>query len=164
MISLKNENIAEIAEFKLNKQENNFTEQELCQITDIVYDVLTLDNETIEDDLEDLKYFKNLKKLYLMNMRIEKKESKNIFILPSIEDLTFDKVIFEYTDFIEALKLKKFSFINTNIEDFYFINKMPTLEEIEIIGASKVDSTIFKNLENLKKLTLSYSTIENVDE
>lgn len=159
MISLKNKNVAELVEFKLDKLENSFSEEELNKITDLVYDVITVNDELIEDDLSDLKYFKNLKKLYLMNMSIEKENARNIFILPAIEDLSFDKVDFLYTDFISNLNVKKIAFINTSLENFSFIKEMNKSEKIEIVGAKEIALSYFENMISLKELILEHTNI-----
>ena len=102
-----------------------------CFITTVACEILFHpDNDKI---LNDLRYFRELQKLYLINMDIEKDSAKNIFVLPSIEEIKFEKVNFIYTDFISNLKVKSIGFINTNLVDFSFFKKMYDLEKIEDI-------------------------------
>ena len=163
MISLKNTNVAEFVEMKLDKIENSFSERELNEIMELVYDTYTINEEVLEDDLADLKYFKGLKKLYLMNVDISKESAKNIFILPSLEEISFEKVNFLYTDFIANLNVKEISFVNTNIEDYSFFKTMTGLEKVELIGVKEVNLDYFDQYRNLSELDLGYSNILNVD-
>lgn len=163
MISLKNKNVAELVGLQLDKIDNSFSEEELNKVTELVYDTYTINNEVLEDDLSDLKYFKSLKKLYLIHVDVEKDTAKSIFILPSLENLSFDKVNFYYPEFISNLKLKKIAFINTNLEDFSFLKDMNNLEKIEIIGAKEIDLEIFKSIGSLKELDLEYCNISNLE-
>lgn len=159
MISLNNRNVAEYLELRLDKLENNFSKEELNSIKELVYDNYTVDNEIIEDNLFDLRYFRELQKLYLINMDIEKDSAKNIFVLPSIEEIKFEKVNFIYTDFISNLKVKSIGFINTNLVDFSFFKKMYDLEKIEVIGAKEIRISFFEQMKNLKELDLGYCNI-----
>ena len=159
MISLKNRNVAEYVELQLDKLENSFSEQELNSIKELVYDNYTIDNEIIEDNLSDLRYFRELRNLYLVNMDIEKDSAKNIFVLPSIEEIKFEKVNFIYTEFISNLKVKNIGFINTNLNDFSFLKQMDYLEKIEIIGAKEIKISFFEKMKKLQQLDLGYCNV-----
>lgn len=66
MIKLNNENLANYVEFKLDKLDNNFTEEELLKIEEVVID-FKVETDSIKNILEDVLKLKNIEEIYLDN-------------------------------------------------------------------------------------------------
>lgn len=66
MIKLNNENLANYVEFKRDKLDNNFTEEELLKIEEVVID-FKVETDSIKNILEDVLKLKNIEEIYLDN-------------------------------------------------------------------------------------------------
>lgn len=66
MIKLNSENLANYVEFKLDKLDNNFTEEELLKIEEVVID-FKVETDSIKNILEDVLKLKNIEEIYLDN-------------------------------------------------------------------------------------------------
>lgn len=157
IVNVKNENLANYIMFKLDKLDNNFTEQELNQITEVVIDYND-ESESSFAFLEELTMLKGLKSITLRNGYIFN-DNYNIFLnLNNLSEFVFENCEFENADLIASLKLKALSLINCKIENYAFINLFELLEELTIING-EVEIGKINMLKNLKYLQLSYSNI-----
>lgn len=157
IVNVKNENLANYIMFKLDKLDNNFTEQELNQITEVVIDYND-ESESSFAFLEELTKLKGLKSITLRNGYIFN-DNYNIFLnLNNLSEFVFENCEFENADLIASLKLKALSLINCKIENYAFINLFELLEELTIING-EVEIGKINMLKNLKYLQLSYSNI-----
>lgn len=66
MIKLNNENLANYVEFKRDKLDNNFTEEELLKIEEVVID-FKVETDSIKSILGDVLKLKNIEEIYLDN-------------------------------------------------------------------------------------------------
>lgn len=66
MIKLNNENLANYVEFKRDKLDNNFTEEELLKIEEVVID-FKVETDSIKNILDDVLKLKNIEEIYLDN-------------------------------------------------------------------------------------------------
>lgn len=66
MIKLNNENLANYVEFKRDKLDNNFTEEELLKIEEVVID-FKVETDSIKNILGDVLKLKNIEEIYLDN-------------------------------------------------------------------------------------------------
>lgn len=157
IINIKNENLANYIMFKLDKLDNEFTEQELNEIIEVVIDY---NNEADSSFvfLEELSKLKNLKTITLRNGYIFN-DNYNIFLnLNNLSEFAFENCEFENADLIASLKLKSLSLINCKIESYSFVNVFENLEELSIInGAIEIEK--LNMLNHLKYLQISYSNI-----
>lgn len=157
IVNVKNENLANYIMFKLDKLDNNFTEQELNQITEVVIDYND-ESESSFAFLEELTMLKGLKSITLRNGYIFN-DNYNIFLnLNNLSEFVFENCEFENADLIASIKLKALSLINCKIENYAFVNLFELLEELTIING-KVEIGKINMLKNLKYLQLSYSNI-----
>lgn len=157
IVNVKNENLANYIMFKLDKLDNNFTEQELNQITEVVIDYND-ESESSFAFLEELTMLKGLKSITLRNGYIFN-DNYNIFLnLNNLSEFVFENCEFENADLIASIKLKALSLINCKIENYAFINLFELLEELTIING-EVEIGKINMLKNLKYLQLSYSNI-----
>lgn len=162
IITIVNENLANYIMFKLDKVDNEFTEQEISKITEVVIDY-NYEKDSSFVFLEELKKLKNINSITLRNAYIFN-DNYNIFIdLKNLSEFVFENCEFENADLIASLKLKGLSLINCKIESYSFINVFESLEELTIING-KIEIEKINMLKNLKYLQLSYSNItDNVD-
>ena len=157
IINIENENLANYIMFKLDKVDNEFTEEELNEITEVVIDY----NNEIDSSfvfLEELAKLKNLKTITLRNGYIFN-DNYNIFLnLNNLTEFVFENCGFEDADLIASLNLKSLSLINCKIENYSFINIFEKLEELTIVnGTIEIKKINMLNL--LRYLQLSYSNI-----
>lgn len=66
MIKLNSENLANYVEFKRDKLDNNFTEEELLKIEEVVID-FKVETDSIKNILGDVLKLKNIEEIYLDN-------------------------------------------------------------------------------------------------
>lgn len=157
MININNENLANYIMFKLDKLENEFTDQELDKITEIIinYDY---ENDSSFVFLEELLKLKKLQFITLRNGYVFD-DNFHIFLeLKDLVELTFENCEFEYADKIASLSLKSLSLINCKIESYSFINILNNLSELTIVNG-EVETIKINTLSNLRYLQLSYSNI-----
>ena len=155
-ITIKNENIANNVMFVLDKLDNKFTEEELNTITEITIDYEdVLENNSI---LKELLLFRNLNTLNLRNAFIYNDDYNYLLNLEKLNNLYLDRCKFENADLIASLKLKSFSLINCEINNYLFVNLLTELEELTIING-EVDIDNINKLTKLNYLQLSYSNI-----
>lgn len=155
-IKIENENLANYVMFKLDKLDNEFTEQELNQITEVVLDY----NEYRESSfifIKELEKLKNLKSITIRNGYIYNNDY-NIFLnLNNLSEFVFERCEFEKVELIASLKLKSLSLINCKIDSYSFISVL-NLEELTITNG-RIEMNRINMLKNLKYLQLSYSNI-----
>lgn len=157
IINIENKNLANYIMFKIDKIGNNFTEQDLNQITEVVIDYNN-ESESSFVFLDELKKLKNLKTITLRNGYIYN-DNYNIFLnLNSLSEVVFENCEFENANSIAYLKLKSLSIINCKIDSYAFINILEPLEKLTVINGI-LEIKKINILKNLKYLQLSYSNI-----
>lgn len=163
IINIPNQSLANYVMFKLDKIENQFTIEELTQITEITlnYNEIKEDNEEI--NLEILNYFTNLKDLTLLNFSISNLDFDTFLGLTKLYSLKLINCTFENPILIAGLNLTKLSLMNCNIEDCKFIYTIETLKKLTITK-SIVSLKQLSKLKNLEYLKLSFSTIIDIEE
>ena len=157
LINIENQNLANYIMFKLDKIDNEFTEEELSQIIDVVIDY----NSEIDSSfifLQELLKLKNIKAITLRNGYIYNDNYKIFLKLNNLIEFTFDNCEFENADLIASLKLKSLFLINCRINSYSFISIMEKLEELSIVNGT-IEIEKINKLKNLKYLQLSYSNI-----
>ena len=160
MTRINNENLANYVMFKLNKLVNDFSEDELNQIEEII---INYDDEEQSSFifLEELLKFNKLRSLTLRNGYIYN-DNYNIFTkLNNLEDITFEKCEFENKNYITKLNLKSLSFYNCKISDYSFVNSLTNLEELSIVNGN-IDMDVINTLTNLVYLEISNSNIKGI--
>lgn len=163
IINIPNRSLEDYVMFKLDKIENQFTIEELTQITEITlnYNEIKEDNEEI--NLEILNYFTNLKDLTLLNFSISNLDFDTFLGLTKLYSLKLINCTFENPILIAGLNLTKLSLMNCNIEDCKFIYTIKTLKKLTITK-SIVSLKQLSKLKNLEYLKLSFSTITDIEE
>lgn len=162
MIKIENDNLANYVMFKLDKLENEFTEDELNQIIEIV---INYEDETDSSFifLEELLKLKKLKSITLRNGYIYNDNYNIFFKLNDLSEIVFENCHFEKVELMCSLNLKSLSLINCEIQDYTFINVLENLEELTIINGNIAIDKINK-LDKLKYLQISYSNVtDNIE-
>ena len=136
MITIDNSELANYLMFKLDKLENEFSEEELEQIEELVLNPYDINEEYHELDLDVLKYFKNLQTISFSNLLITDFDFENLYKMPNLTSLNFDKCTFENINKIKSLNLLELSIINCDIEDFSFVYGLNTLKSLSILNGN----------------------------
>ena len=158
MIKINNENLANYIMFKLDKLDNEFTEEELNQITEVVVNYDEEENTvTVIDELPKLKH---LKSITFRNGYIDNIDYHTFSKLNDLDEVVFERCEFENADLIASLELKSLSLINCDINSYDFIYIIEGLEELTVING-KIDFIKLNLLNKLRYLQLSYSNIVN---
>lgn len=157
IINIENANLANYIMFKLDKDDNEFTEEELNKITEVVIDYRN-ENDNSFVFLEELAKLKNIKMITLRNGYIFN-DNYNIFLnLNHLSEFVFENCEFENADLIASLKLKSLSLINCKIESYSFVYVLENLFELSIINGI-IEMEKLNMLNHLKYLQISYSNI-----
>ena len=85
MIKIDNKDLANYIMFKLDKEDNNFSMDELGQIDEIIINPININGEYEKIDLEVIKFFSNLKKILFKNVTIDEKTINNLFSMETLE-------------------------------------------------------------------------------
>ena len=162
MIKFENEQLAKYIMFKLDKEDNNFTEEELEKVDELVLDPININGEYEEVDLDKISYFTNVKRILFINLTISEKNIKELIKFKALESIYFEKCNFENENIINTINIKEIEFINCTIVDYSFLYEMDELKSLSVVNGI-IDMTEINNLKKLEYLQLSYSTIINVD-
>ena len=162
MVTIDNKELANYLMFKLDKLENAFSEEELEQVEELVLNPYDINEEYHELDLDILKYFKNLKTISFSNLLITDLDFENLYKMPNLTSLNFDKCTFENINKITSLNLLELSIINCDIEDFSFVYDLNTLKSLSIINGNLSLSNI-NNLKDLVFLEISSSSVTDIE-
>ena len=160
MIKLNNKNLANYVEFKIDKLDNNFTEDELLKIEEVVID-FKVETDSIKNILEDVLKLKNIMSLTIRNGYISKEACKMLMNLKKLNDLAIENCEVENHNLLALLNLKSMSILNCGINDYAFLRLFKGLERLELVREN-VNVNLINKLANLKYLQLSYSEITNI--
>ncbi len=143
--------------YKLDKENNNFTEEELDSIDTLnIY----LDDEEDYFDFKTLGFFKNLKRLTLRRIHVNEEDFTHLLNLTYLEELFLDNCLFDSTSLLAGIKLKILSFENCVVNSYSFISLIENLEYLTITGGVVNINKINRNLSYLR---LSYSYLDEIE-
>lgn len=131
MITVQSKNLAETLMFMLNKDTNEFSEEELSKIKTLVINAEDIWGEIENDtDFEVLKYLNNLEELVLDSVEVDEEVFEYVLMLKKLKRIIFNacNIISEYK--IEELPVKKIEFISTSLMDWGILIAMPNLKEV----------------------------------
>ncbi len=161
MIKIENEQLADYIMFKLDKEANEFTEEDLKKIDEIVINTIDISGEYKKINLDVINYFTGVKRLVLKNLYLSKEDISNFSKLRLLEDVYIEKCEFENADNITSLKVKNLELINCNIVDYNFLYTMTELESLSVVNGN-ISLNGINNLQKLKYLQLSYSNLIDI--
>ena len=153
LITIDDEAISDYIGFKIGKDDNNFTKEELLEVDELV---INLD----ESNLKHLKLLTNISDLTIRNGYISNDDFKYILNLNNLKNLCFDYCELENADLIAALDVSSLEIFNCNFGNYNFINVMDKLSELTITNGNVYMERINK-IKNLKYLQLSNSYIND---
>ncbi len=163
MIKIENESLANYLMFKLKKEDNKFTEEEIKTIDEIVLNPYDINNTYFEINLDIIKAFLGLKKLTLKNLYISQIDINNLSKLEYLENICFEKCEFENADFISQLHLKELELINCDINNYNFIYLMNSLVALTVISGN-ISLEQLNILTEIRYLQISYSHINQLQD
>ena len=161
-IKINNKQIENYIMFMLDKDENNFTEEELAKIEELVLNPVSINGEYNEIDLDIIKNFTNLKRIYFRNLTIPEKTIERLHAIKSLERIYFERCDFENISKLTKLETREIEFFSCNILDYSFLYNMHQIESLSIVDGMVSIKGINK-LKNLEYLKLSYSIMLDID-
>lgn len=154
MIEIKSRQLNNYLTLKLDKLEEQYTEEELSTVEELVIEE---DNNL---DITVLKHFINLKSLELRNLEINDYILNIILSLKNLINLKFQLCKLEDISKIKELNLLGLHLDCSKINNFDFIYEMINLQELTLTGV-EIDINKINNLTNLKYLNISHTTCTN---
>ena len=145
-------NLSNYIMFKLNKIDNEFNEEELNKIDEVII--------SSEDSLADASLFNNLSDLTICDKFIENSFFKILFNLKNLKSINFTRCEFENADLISSLNVSNLDLVNCNINNYKFIYIMSDLVSLTVVNG-EIDFDLINKLRLLKYLNVSYSDISN---
>ena len=145
-------NLSNYIMFKLNKIDNEFSEDELNKIVEVII--------SSEDSLDDVILFNNLYDLTICDKFIENNFFEKMFNLKKLKSINFIRCEFENADLISSLNLNNLDLVGCNINNYKFIYIMSDLISLTVING-EIDFDLINRLKLLKYLNVSYSNISN---
>lgn len=145
-------NLSNYIMFKLNKIDNEFNEEELNKIDEVII--------SSEDSLDDASLFNNLSDLTICDKFIENSFFKILFNLKNLKSINFTRCEFENADLISSLNVSNLDLVNCNINNYKFIYIMSDLVSLTVVNG-EIDFDLINRLKLLKYLNVSYSDISN---
>ena len=145
-------NLSNYIMFKLNKIDNEFSEDELNKIVEVII--------SSEDSLDDVILFNNLYDLTICDKFIENNFFEKLFNLKKLKSINFIRCEFENADLISSLNLNNLDLVGFNINNYKFIYIMSDLISLTVING-EIDFDLINRLKLLKYLNVSYSNISN---
>lgn len=145
-------NLSNYIMFKLNKIDNEFSEEELNKIDEVII--------SSEDSLDDVSLFNNLSDLTICDKFIENNFFKILFNLKNLKSINFTRCEFENADLISSLNVSNLDLVDCNINNYKFIYIMSDLVALTVVNG-KIDFDLINKLKLLKYLNVSYSDISN---
>ena len=116
MIKIDNTDLANYIMFKLDKEDNSFSREELNQIDEIIINPININGEYEKINLEVIKLFLNLKKILFKNLAIDENTINNLFSMETLESIYFEKCELKNENLLKDLQIKEIGFINCNID------------------------------------------------
>lgn len=145
-------NLSNYIMFKLNKIDNEFSDEELNKIDEVII--------SSEDSLDDVSLFNNLSDLTICDKFIENNFFKILFNLKNLKSINFTRCEFENADLISSLNVSNLDLVDCNINNYKFIYIMSDLVSLTVVNG-EIDLDLINRLKLLKYLNVSYSNIVN---
>lgn len=145
-------NLSNYIMFKLNKIDNEFNEEELNKIDEVII--------SSEDSLDDVSLFNNLSDLTICDKFIENNFFKILFNLQNLKSINFTRCEFENADLISSLNVSILDLVDCNINNYKFIYIMSDLVSLTVVNG-EIDLDLINRLKLLKYLNVSYSNVSN---
>ena len=162
MIKIDNTDLANYIMFKLDKEDNSFSVEELGEIDEIIINPININGEYEKINLEVIKYFSNLKRILFKNLTINENIITDLVLIKPLESIYFEKCEFENVNMLMVLKTKEIGFINCEIVDYSFVYEMKNLQSLAIVNGLVSISGV-NNLKKLEYLQLSYSSMIDIE-
>ena len=164
MIEIKSRQLNNYLTYKLDKLEEEYTEEELKSVNELVIE------EDINLDISVLKYFLNLESLELRNIYVDNAIMDIILSLNKLTNIKFQLCKIENASKLKELNLVGLHLDCSKMSDYNFIYEMNGLNELTLTGVN-VDINRLNKLTNLKYLNISHTNctddvlnIENLEE
>ncbi len=153
---LQCESVANKVMFQLDKLENEFSQDELNQITEIVIDYDEEENNAAL--IADVLLFQNLFSLTIRNGFLYNDDLLHLIKLKKLKAISFHNCKFENSNLVALFSVSSLSLVHCDIYNYSFISVLGELESLTIVSG-KIKVRSLNELEQLRYLQLSYSEI-----
>ena len=150
-IKFNSEQLTNYIGFKLDILENEFTEEQLNSLKELVIDY------EYNLELDVLKYFSGLETLEIRNFNIDENTINSILSMKNLSNLSFQLCTFETTNNLDKLNLKELHLDCCEMNDYSFVFGMQNLERLSLSGQENLDILKINTLTNLKYLNISHT-------
>ena len=150
-IKFNSEQLTNYIGFKLDIIENEFTEEQLNSLKELVIDY------EYNLELDVLKYFSGLETLEIRNFNIDENTINSILSMKNLSNLSFQLCTFETTNNLDKLNLKELHLDCCKMNDYSFVFGMQNLERLTLSGQENLDILKINTLTNLKYLNISHT-------
>ena len=154
-IKFNSEQLTNYIGIKLDVLENEFTEEQLNSLKELVIDY------EYNLELDVLKYFSGLETLEIRNFNIDENTINSILSMKNLSNLSFQLCTFETTNNLDKLNLKELHLDCCKMSDYSFVFSMQTLERLTLSGQENLDILKVNTLVNLKYLNISHTKCSN---
>ena len=154
-IKFNSEQLTNYIGFKLDVLENEFTEEQLNSLKELVIDY------EYNLELDVLKYFSGLETLEIRNFNIDENTINSILSMKNLSNLSFQLCTFETTNNLDKLNLKELHLDCCKMNDYSFVFSMQNLERLTLSGQENLDILKVNTLVNLKYLNISHTKCSN---
>ena len=154
-IKFNSEQLNNYIGFKLDILENEFTEEQLNSLKELVIDY------EYDLELDILKYFNNLEILEIRNFNIDEQNLNIILSMNNLNNLSFQLCTFESTNNMNKLNLKELHLDCCKMNDYSFVFDMSNLERLTLSGIENLNILNVNKLSNLKYLNISHTKCSN---
>lgn len=157
MININNSILLDALFYSADKEENEFTLEELSSIESLTLNSKIMGIYFFEFNFEELKYLTSLREITFNNIDINETTIDILNNLSFLENVKFNSCSFAKEP--KLSNIEELSITKGNLMDFSFISSLSNLKSLSLVNV-KLDKLNFVNrLDELEMLELSGSTL-----
>ena len=157
MININNSILLDALFYSVDKEENEFTLEELSSIESLTLNSKIMGIYFFEFNFEELKYLTSLREITFNNIDINETTIDILNNLSFLENVKFNSCSFAKEP--KLSNIEELSITKGNLMDFSFISSLSNLKSLSLVNV-KLDKLNFLNrLDELEMLELSGSTL-----
>lgn len=162
MVSFINPELTSYLRAVLNYSGDIFDEKDLLRVEELSLNSMSISDEYMPVNIDDLRYFENLRVLTLNNVFIEERGFDVLKSLNKLEEIKFVGCVFDNNKNFADLSIEKLSLNKCVFDNMDFIYNMNYLKELSLVGGI-VDISKMSRFYLLKYLKIANCEIENID-
>lgn len=161
-MEIKNLALFEKLKYQLEKENNDFSQEELDEITEISINPINFADEYVDNDFQEIKYLSNLESLEVINLNIDKDFETLLQNFKKLKILSFERCTLSKDLHFENFEIDSFALICCKVPNYDFLYKMNYLKDLKIVNGC-VDFKKLQGFYYLKNLDISSSITFGID-